>query len=252
MPKILIWDIETSPIVAAVWGLFNQNINFDSIIDDWYIICAAWKWHGDKEIDTISVLDCKTRFKKDHKDDYHVVKKLHKVLSEADVLVAHNGDKFDLKKFNARALFHGLKPIPHMQTIDTLKVARKHFKLTSNRLDYIGQHLGVGKKVDTPKGLWMDVVKGSREAVETMVNYNIGDITLLEDVYLKLRPFMTTHPNNNIYQWTATEGCPNCGCFELVSQGHRFTRAGKFKRYQCKSCGAWPSEGKSIKRASIR
>lgn len=252
MPKILIWDIETSPIVAAVWGLFNQNINYESIIDEWYIICAAWKWADSKEVETSSVLDCKTRFKKDHKDDYHVVRKLHKVLSEADVLVAHNGDKFDLKKFNARALYHGFKPIPPIPTIDTLKVARKHFKLTSNRLDYIGQHLGVGKKVDTPKGLWMDVIRGSSEAVETMVKYNVGDITLLEDVYLKLRPFMTNHPNMNVLQYGEHDRCPNCGSFEIRKEGFLYTRLAKKQRYKCKSCGAYSCEGKNQKRVALR
>src|SRR5690554_3658658 len=109
-PKILIWDVETSEIISAHYGLWGINIRPDRVLHDWFLFCAAWKWYGEKKVHTVSLLDDMKRFNKNrydirdmHIDDYHVVKVLHEVLSEADVLVHHNGDKFDLKKFNARA-----------------------------------------------------------------------------------------------------------------------------------------------------
>ncbi len=251
--KILFWDVETSPIVAAVWGLYNQDIHHDSIIDDWFMISAAWKWHGKKRTHAVSVLDDKKRFAKNHKNDYIVIKTLHGVLSQADVLVAHNGDAFDLKKFNARALCHGLEPIPPVFTVDTLKEARKTFKFTSNRLDYLGQHFGVGKKVDTPKGLWMGALRGSKKAIKTMVTYNRGDISLLEDVFTKLRPYIKKRPNQNLFQPNGDSPiCANCGSKALIRSGYLYTKVVVKQRYKCNNCGSWSSSGHSIKRAEIR
>ncbi len=244
--NILLWDVETAPIVAAVWGLYNQDIHHDSIIEDWFIICASWKWLHKKKIHSVSLLGDERRFKANHKDDYYVIETLHKILSKADVLVAHNGDAFDLKKFNSRAIYHGFKPIPPPKTVDTLKEARKNFKFTSNRLDYLGQHLGVGKKIDTPKGLWMRALRGVKSAIKTMVVYCNGDIKILEEIYLKLKPWMANHPNYNVYVNEEDQKCPNCGGYDLRQEGHRFTKTGKKKRFSCRSCGKWSSSGKNV------
>lgn len=216
-------------MVAAVWSLYPDSIQHDAIIQDWYIICAAWKWLGDKRTGYVSGAG---------PDDKAVVERLHKLLSEADVLVAHNGDRFDLPKFNARAIKHGLEPIPPIPSVDTLKHARRLFKFSSNRLDYIAQFLGVGKKMDTPKGLWMRALQGDAKAIKTMVRYCRVDVDVLEGVYLKLRGYMTGHPNWNVY--SDGEGCSNCGSTEIVRNGVRYTKTGSYPRYKCSSCGASP------------
>lgn len=243
--NILLWDIETAPMKVAAWGLFNQNITHEAILEDWYMICAAWQWYGSRKIETASVLDGE-----DHKDDLPIVEILHEVLSQADAIVAHNGDHFDLKKFNARAIYHGLDPLPMIPSVDTLKIARKHFKFSSNRLDYLGDYLGVGRKVVTPKGLWLDCLEGDEKAIRKMIAYNKGDITLLRDVYEKLRPYDRIHPNHNHY----ADGhvCPNCGSAHLQSRGVYRTRITERRRYQCQDCGAWSSSGKMQDRNEIR
>jgi predicted RNA-binding Zn-ribbon protein involved in translation (DUF1610 family) len=267
--KILIWDIETSPIIAPVWGLWQQDIYHDNILVDWYIICASFKWLGDMDVGWVSLLDSPKRFRKNHRDDYLIVKTLHKILSEADVLVAHNGDKFDLKKFNARAIIHGFPPLAPPVTVDTLKVARQHFKFDSNRLDYLGEFLGFGKKMNTPKGLWLRAIRAEElkyskikkvdkermiaeqvEAIETMVEYCNRDVELLEDVYIKLRPYMTNHPNVNIL--TEKDNCPTCGSSEIIRRGFRFTRTGAKQRFRCSDCGTWSASGKNVLKANIR
>lgn len=252
--KILYWDIETAPMVVASWGLFNQNIGYDAIIKDWYMICAAWRWHGDKKIETVSLLDDPKRFALDITDDYVVTKKLHEVLSMADVIVGHNGDAFDLKKFNARSLYHGFDPLPPIATVDTLKVARKHFKISSNRLDYLGTFLECGAKVSTPKGLWMRALKGDVKAIKTMVKYNKGDIVLLQNVYNKLLPFMDKHPNRNLFTYEGSPMvCPKCGSDHMTLQGTRIsTRLGTRQQYKCSKCGGWATAGKPIDKAAMR
>ena len=252
--KVLFWDIETAPMVVVSWGLWNQTHQPADILEDWYMICAAWRWEGEDKIETVSLLDDPERFEKSHKDDYYVTKTLHELLSKADVIVAHNGDNFDLKKFNARALEHGFDPLPPIATVDTLKVARKNFKLSSNRLDYVGRFLGVGAKIDTPKGLWLRALKGDVDAIETMVEYNKGDITLLQAVYERLLPFISNHPNRNLFRASYDNPvCPKCASKKLTAQGTRIsTRLGKRQQWQCQACGGWSTTKAMTHTADMR
>lgn len=255
--RILYWDIETAPIVYTGWGLFNQNICYENILQDWYMICAAWRWEGESKIHTASVLEGeKDTYRGDifvgsYCDDTPIVEKLHAELSKADVIIAHNGDHFDLKKFNVRALDQGFDPLPPIQSVDTLKIARSQFKFTSNRLDYLGQFFGVGQKVENPKGLWKRALLGDRKAIKQMIKYNKGDIDLLHDVYKILRPFDRRHPNWN---HTSHGGhvCPNCGSEDLQRRGVYRTRITERQRYRCNGCGAWSSSGKMISKNEIR
>lgn len=248
-PKILIYDVENSHNVVATFNVWNVNITPDLILQEWFMICAAWKWFGETKVSKVSLLDDPKRYKADHTDDYYVIKKLHEVLSEADAVVAHNGDKFDLKKFNARAVQHGLPPIPPLVQIDTLKIAKKHFKFTYNRLDYLGHYLGVGQKIKTNVQLWLDCLAGKRKAVKEMVTYNIGDIDLLEKVYIKLAPYTDAKLNFNHFYGDG-HICPTCGSENLERRGFRLTKVSRFQRFQCKDCGTWSSapKGKGILR----
>jgi predicted RNA-binding Zn-ribbon protein involved in translation (DUF1610 family) len=240
-----LYDIETSPLLlAGGFGLYDQNFKHENIVQDWFIICASWKWYGEDEIYNVSVLDDPKRFKKNHTDDFIVAKKLSEIIQGADFIVAQNGDNFDIKKLGARLIYHGLPPMPKTPSCDTLKEARK-FKFTSNRLDYLGQHLCHTGKIETPKGLWQKAMFGDVDAIRTMVEYCDGDIVLLEKVYEKLRPYMTNHPNMNLFQRTEM-CCPTCGSPHIVREGYRYTRSTKQQRYKCTPCGAW-FYGSSIK-----
>ena len=244
--KILFLDIETSPITYTGWGMRDQNHNPDDILEDWKMISAAWSWSESEQISAIG-----WKATKDRKisplwgfDDRQVVEALHRQICKADVLCAHNGDAFDIKKFNARCIKLGLKPIPPLQTIDTLKVARKHFKFTSNKLDYIGQFLDVGAKIETSKGLWNRVIRGDKEALKEMIEYNKQDVVLLKRVYEKLRPWMQNHPNNNLFR--DKECCPGCGSENTRYNGYIITRTRRYKRVHCQDCGKW-SQGPNVK-----
>jgi len=245
-PKILLWDIETSHVVVATFSLFPKFIPAENILQDWFMICAAWKWYDKDKVYSASVLDDKQRFSADHTDDYHVIKTLHKVLSEADAIVHHNGDRFDIKKFNARAVFHGFKPLQKLIQIDTLKIARKEFAFTSNKLDALGEFFGVGRKVPTTNKLWLDCLDGNRAAIREMVGYNKVDVTLLQDIYDIIAPYTPAKLNMNHFYG---DGCPACGSSSIKKNGHDYdyTRASKFQRYRCKDCGHPFRDGQSTK-----
>lgn len=242
--RYLLWDVETSHMIAATFQLRDIDLQPDNIIQDWYIICAAWKFLDEDKVYTVSVSS------KDPSNDYGVVKFLLEVLSQSDCLIAHNGDAFDLKKLNTRAIYHGFKPLPPLRTIDTLKVARRYFKFSSNRLDYLGKFLGVGEKQATSPGLWMRVLKGDFGAIREMVQYNKQDVRLLEKVYLKLRPYMTSHPNEGI--GLGVPACRNCGSVHIKRNGHKYTLTGKIQRLTCVDCGAWMTENTATGKAILK
>jgi len=236
--KILFWDLETSFNVVATFRLKSDDyIPHGNILQERYIICGAWKWLGEDKVHGVSVLDNPRRYKRNMHDDFHVVKALHKVLSKADVIVAHNGDAYDIKFFQGRALAHGLPRLPPIVSIDTLKEARRHFLFNSNRLDYLGKYLKVGRKMETRSGLWLDVLKGSKKAVRDMLKYNKQDVELLEAVFEKLRPYIKTPITNR-------GTCTNCGSVKLRRNGSRRTLTGRYPRFVCKDCGKW-FQGKS-------
>jgi len=244
-PKILLWDIETSKMLVQTFSLYDNYIDPSNIVEDWTIIGGAWKWLGEDEVYTSYVSPRSPR------KDKRVVKDLRKALSQADMIIGHNGDKFDLKKFQARAIFHGLDPLPPIPSVDTLKVAKKHFKFTSNRLDYIARILCGHGKLTTPKGMWEDVMRGDPIALEMMRDYNIVDVEILEDVYLKLRPWMTTHPNLNLMQETSL-ACPICGGLDLKVHKHRMSRVGMKTQYQCQSCGGYCTDKSTVHSSEMR
>lgn len=250
-PKILLWDIETSPLVAAIWGLFDQNIHIDSIIHDWFIICASWRWYGQEHVSNVSLLDDKKRFAKNFRDDKHVVKTLAGLMEQADMVVAQNGDAFDTKKLNARAIFHGLPPIPKVPSCDTLKEARRTFKFTSNKLDYISKYLGHDGKIKNEPGLWLKAMNGHAPSIKKMVKYCDGDIIELTNIYEDLRPHMKNHPNMNIFLRT-DYCCPSCGSPKVQRRGYNISRTGKKQRWQCRSCGSFSSGGSTLEKSELR
>lgn len=238
--NVVVFDIETSHNILAEFGLYGEKSgNPDNIIQDWFIICAAWKILGDDEIHAVSILDNKKRFKKDRSDDYVVVKKMHDVLSKADVIIGHNMQGFDWKKLNTRFIVHGLPPLSKKRIADTYKIAKREFSFTSNKLDFIAQKLKIGKKMDAPKGLWLRALFGDEEAIHKMVEYNKVDVDITEKVYFALRPYDTAPINFSTHAESEDCTCPRCMSDDLQKRGYSYTNAGKFQRYQCNDCGGW-------------
>ena len=236
-PRVLLWDIETSLQLVAVFDLkYNEFIAPENLITERYVLCASWKWFGEKTIHHVSVLDNPTLYAKDPTNDRHVLETLHKVLSSADVIIGHNGDAFDTKYVETRMLFHGLPPLPPIPSIDTCTVAKNRFKFNSNKLAYLGQFLKVGRKIQTTPGLWHRVLRGETKAIKEMVRYNIQDVVLLERVFLKLRPYIANHLNRQLFGHT---GCPRCGSSNVQSRGLHRAISRVYRRFHCQACGGW-------------
>jgi hypothetical protein len=229
-PKIILFDIETAPIQAHVWQLYDTNVI--NIIKDWELLSFSYKELGSNTTHCFS--------RRTVKSEKKLVKKLHEVMAGADILVAHNGNKFDIKKANAKFIQFELEPPTPSFSVDTRAVAKAHFKFSSNKLDDLGHLLGVGRKMKTGGfDLWEDCMAGKRAAWLKMEKYNVQDVLLLERVYLKLRPWIANHPN--IGQLVGKpESCPKCGSERPMRfRGYRHTPSGRAKRFQCRDCGGW-------------
>ena len=154
-------------------------------------------------------------------------------------MLAHNGNTFDQPRARTRMIQHGLTPPSPVQEIDTLQIARRRFAFSGNTLNDLGRWLEVGQKEQTGGfGLWKKCMADDPAAWDKMKKYNKSDVKLLEDIYLKLRPWMETHPNVALIEDTA-DGCPKCGSAALTKQGYRYYGVSKRQRYQCRECGGW-------------
>jgi len=234
--KVLLLDIETAPSLGWVWKKWEANvIDFKS---DWYILSFAYKWADVDQIYTKGLIDY-PGYKRHSENDKALVKDLWKLLDEADIVIAQNGDSFDLPKINTRFLIHGLKPPTPYKTIDTLKIARKAFAFDSNKLDDLGHYLGIGRKLPhTGFHLWRGCMDGNPESWVTMKQYNAHDVELLEKLYYKVRAWDRQHPQVNKGEIVG-EACPKCASHNIQKRGFAYTLQRKKQRYQCRNCAGW-------------
>lgn len=243
-PKIVLWDIETSGIVASTWNLYPESIPHGNLIHDWFMISVAWKELGKSKVSAVSVLDDPKRFKKNHKDDYHVIKTVRDALDDVDILIAYNGNRFDTKMFNSRLIYHGLPPLPKIVYIDPLLEIKKIAKFTSHRLDFIATLLTGEGKMSTPPNTWNKAMNGDEAAIRLMVRYNKVDVKKLEQVYLKLRPYMKSHPN---IAKINTCNCPKCNSNRVKKNGLTIRASGaRVQSYVCNACGSYFSDNKTV------
>lgn len=241
-PKIITLDIETSPIIAYAWGLFKQYIGLDQVIRDWSVLSYSAKTLG---VDKVRYMDVSEQ--EDFYDDRAIMQALWHELDDADIVVTQNGIRFDHRKINARFIALGMKPPSPYKCIDTKVEAQKVAAFTSNKLEWLARVLTDERKSAHSKfpgfKLWLECLKGNKEAWAEMRKYNPQDTVATEEVYLKLRPYIIGHPNLNVYDDDEDKRCPNCGSKHVERRGFRYTQTGKYSRYHCGDCGAWSRGG---------
>lgn len=231
-PRILSIDIETSPVVAHAWALFKQNIAINQIIEPPRTICFAAKFLGERKV----------HFYSEHEHGHDaMIKAAHDLLDEADVVMHYNGDRFDIPRLNLEFVLAGLLPPAPYKSIDLLKVVRTNFQFQSNKLAYVSEQLGLAGKVKHEgHELWIKCLAGDPKAWAKMKKYNVQDTRLLEEIYEKLRPWISNHPHHGLYSGQ-DDVCPNCGAQNefLERRGFTTTSLGRFQRFRCKTCGTW-------------
>lgn len=249
LPKILVFDIETAPMKAYVWKVWKENISIDQTISDWFVICWSAKWLYSADV----LSGCLTPEEALREDDSRIVKDLWQLFDEADMVVAHNGRKFDVPKMNSRFIIHSLNPPKPYYIIDTLQVAQKQFGFASNKSDALAVYFGYDRKLDTNFTLWSKCLEGDKESLDYMLEYNKQDVVLLEEVYLRLRPWIKNHPNVGNYLNVDYNVCSACGSedMSLMEDKYYYTSVNKYHLYRCNCCGAISRGRKRVVNTSV-
>lgn len=239
-PRVVTLDIETAPLVSYTWDIWDQNVGLDQIHVEWSIISFSAKWLGEK---AIIYRDTGGNGPNRIREDKPLLRELWAILDQADIVIAQNGVKFDLKKINARLLMHGFTPYSPIKVVDTMLIAKRHFAFTSNKLAWMSEHLTTTKKDDHHRfpgfKLWDECMKDNPAAWAEMRKYNIRDVVATEELYLRLRPWMVGHPNVAAYMLGEEVRCPKCGSSDVQKRGTVPTQTGEYTRIRCNSCGGW-------------
>ena len=231
--KRLFFDIETSPMIVYSWRTgYKINLHTDNIIEDWKIICISYKWENEEKVKTLT-------WDKNQCDKQLLIDFI-KVANKADEIIAHNGDRFDIKKIRTRCIYHRVPMFPKYRSLDTLKKARSGFNFNSNRLDYIAKFLGVGAKLEHEGfDMWVKCLKGDRNALKEMVKYCEMDIIVLEDVYFAMQSYIKPNTHAGVINGNMKYSCPSCGNDDdLIHLKNDVTEKGTVSRVmECDSCG---------------
>ena len=252
-PKILYLDIENSRMILEfpTYSLYDNNrIHPKHIKHDWYITCAAWAWLDPIKGKVGKIYGTKTSdyasYDEDFRNDLGILEELHEVMSQADLIVGHNSDSFDIKKINYKFIKYGMDPIDLPPTVDTLKAARKYARSSSNSLYYLAKEFGVPTKIDLPSGVMHAADAGCEKSLEKLFKYCKGDIKAGASLYFRLLPYIKNHPDirrilgivNSPKEAMETVSCSSCGSKNVQKNGIRTTKQGKYTRYRCNDCGS--------------
>ena len=241
--RILALDIETAPNLAYVWGLWDQNVGLNQLVNSTEMLCFGARWLGEDEVIFRSV---------HHNTKEGMLETLHELLDEADAMMGWNSKGFDSKHIKREFLEAGMLPTSPYKELDLMQSVKANFRFPSNKLDYVSQRLGVGAKVKhSGFDLWLKCMAGDDAAWEEMKTYQIQDVDLLIDLYDKLQPWIGGHPNVAVIT-DNPDACIACGGSNVVLNGVAHTPTGSFQKFQCADCGKWMRGSKRIATGTYR
>lgn len=225
--KVLLFDIETTPNLGYTWGKWEQNVM--EFVKEWQLLSYSYKWLNKDKILVES---------QRNQSEAGLVNSLWSLFDEADVVIAHNGDNFDIKKAKTKFVEFGLPPTAPFKSIDTKKLAKRYFQFNSNSLNDLAKYFKIGNKTPhTGFDLWLGCMKGDKKSWGLMEKYNKQDVVLLEKIYLKLRQWDKQHPNLSFDEETLS--CPVCCSHKIQKRGFQVAITRKYQRLCCQSCGHW-------------
>ena len=245
--KRLFFDIETAPNVVYSWRVgYRIILSPENIIQERKIICICWKWEHKKRVYSLTW--------DKNQSDKQLLKDFVKICEEADEIVAHNGDKFDIKWLRTRCIYYRIEFPETIKSFDTLKKVKKGFRFNSNKLDYIAKFLGIGKKTETGGfDLWVKTMKGDKKALQKMVDYCKNDVILLQDVFHELEKYVEVNTHVGVSMGADRWSCVSCGSENVRFNGQLVSKTGMIKfRMRCNKCGKGSNVAGSVYRKFLQ
>lgn len=239
--KVLILDIETSPLLVYVWNLKDQYVGLNQMVRDWHIMAWSAKWLGEPA----SAIRYYDQRNLKVGNDLPILRPLWRLLNEADIVLTQNGKSFDAKKINARFMLHGMQPPSPYKHLDTYLIVRNAASFTSHSLEYLSEKFCTKyKKLSHAKfpglSLWLECLKGNKAAWDEMRLYNIHDVLATEELYEKVKAWTPKTAPALFYVKDVSTKCRRCGKSDKMRRkGKEMTRRGFVQKYQCQGCGAW-------------
>jgi hypothetical protein len=246
--NVLLLDIETLPGWKRFWRMGEEDWNIDSVVKDWMILSYAAKWLFKPKIMSSIITPAEAA----SRNDERLTADLLSLMDQSHVVIAHNGDGFDLPKIKGRMLKYDMPPPSSFQTVDTLITSKAVFSLTSHKLSFLADYLEVGHKIKTDYDLWIGCEQGDKASLKDMLTYNEMDVSVLEDVYVKLRPWIK-HPNMTLFIPKEKEihRCPRC-LGDVENEGNYRTGASIFTAFRCLNCGSLGRHHKRSGTSTVR
>lgn len=238
--KILLLDIECAPTQAFVWGRFDQTVAQKQVIKEGYLLTYSAKWLGEPTIYSNRIFE--------KENDECLVRELADLMDQAHLVICHNAERFDVPLIKTRMLALGMAPPSPSKIVDTLKMAKREFRFPSNSLDNIAAYLGLSRKAShSGFELWVKCMNMDDNAFDEMLEYNVQDVVVLEELYMKLRPWYKTHPNVALYEPADKARCVCCGSENLTHIDKKFyTSVSEFDVYKCVDCGKMNRSRKNV------
>ena len=230
-PRIMVFDIECTGMIIESYGLYNQNHNHKDIIEDWSLLSYAAYFPLQDEMHYMD-----NRYG-EYRDDRQIVEGLHHLISNADIIIGHNSDRFDFKKFNTKAEKYELDNIYDPVKYDTIKMLKARYALPSNSLDYAAKYFDLKERKSSHgkfpgKSLFDECKKGNSEAWKELELYNKQDCKVTWELFQRLVKHDKKINFNTFYQKSTC----SCGSQEFFKNGLKYAKNGVFQIYRCHSC----------------
>ena len=239
--KVLVLDVETSPMLVYVWALKDQYVGLNQIVHDWHIMAWSAKWLGEP----VSAIRYYDQRHLKAGDDLPILRPLWKLLDEADIVLTQNGKAFDSKKINARFMLHGMKPPSPYRHLDTYLIAKHAASFTSHSLEYLSEKFCTKyKKLSHARfpglSLWKECLKGNKKAWDEMKEYNIHDVLATEEFYEKIKAWAPESSPKPFAAGRVSALCGTCGSAgRMTRQGSSVKNKFRYQQWQCQTCGGW-------------
>lgn len=229
-PKVLVYDIETTPVLAWIWRCGEQYVRHPQLHEDYNqtkIICITYRWMHQKKAKAL-VYDIKKQC------DKKILVEFSKLVGKADVVLGKNSARFDDKHINFRLFQNKLDPIPDWskKCDDLERWMRRTFNMQSFALDYFAKLTTGAGKNDMCMQDWIDIVlHKDRKKLKKMVDYGLKDADDTAELIERVQPYVK--PKYNMAQHYGDIRCTNCGSKNIHKNG---IRAGR-QNYYCKEHG---------------